>query len=745
MEPFQQIFPKSLDPIKTLTLTRRSGTIPKGTYGFIECYCTEPGCDCRRVMVLVLNEKMKQKGVICLGFDQDGPMDGPFLEPSASKVAYAGELLEYFVKTLNADPGWLDLIYRQYRAVRELVDGGPYRGKPLPKPGKFHYRVTPPPDLEALLERSLQELSTLEAASPAPKGRKRGGAGTSPEGASPARNPLPARPKGMARLVKRYAKSGAGRSVADHTLLQEELRRYLQDHELAGEELAALLPALCQRSPEDDEQIDAALRLLFDMLDTLRIDLERSRPASRQRMERLQSALAARVFLENEDLDLCVAVSRVLLQSRVEILPVLREANSQMLRAGAGRADLREEPGEEMLAGIARSLQSMGLSSPFEGVEALLQLFALNEPDMQTALIAEMLDAEDPFLREISALMLFHPDPQVRLGVAQLLAARDGASITSPTLRRLIVSRNWFPEEIRTCVDQAVHNARRARVDCAPLPRPPVVAVHASTVDGAGAQSFQVIVPNGKGFFSCSILLKQGGGVADAFVVPLASKRELGDFLAMLKQEASFIETSSDHLDLRVSQALADGVATGKAPSYWLVRITELLGCDRWQAAPFDARRELARLREHLASLGAKLLDRREYCSALEESAAWQGSEPMLSSWFEDDDAVDQEIEASRGRRKAIDAGAAIDRIQGVVLEKRRAVWLERLVLTTLWLKSSKKAPVPWYRMFHVAQAVADRSLPLREIPLMFSIAQLSYKAYLGRKKSAARQTGAGG
>jgi hypothetical protein len=738
MESFSQLFPDDADPAMTLTLGRKTGDIPKGTYTYYEYYCSDPGCDCRRVTLLVLDQKMKEKAAISLGFDQRGPMDGPYLDPSHGNVTYASALLEFFTNALNSEPQWLDRMYRHYRAVRTHVDGKIYRGKAFPKPGKLVYRTLPSPDLEALIQESLQKLLE-QVTAPLDTGE--------PKGSRPLRKPLAGRRKpasagpaeeGMAFFVKRFARYGSGGSITHHAALQEELRHYLLTHDQAGDELASLLPALCQQSPEDDEQIEAALRVLFDALDILRLELEGRRPAGKLRMEKLQSALAQRIFIENDDLDLCAAVSHTLLQARVEILPVLREANAKMVMKAGARSDLLDEPGEEMMTGISRSLESMGVKSAFEGVDAMLQLFALNEPEVQTALIGEMCNADSPLLRDISALMLFHPDAQVRLGVAQMLGASEGSNITPDTLRRLIVSRNWFADEMKKQIDQAVTNARKARVDCAPLGKRPSMTVHASTVDGAGAQSFQVIVPDGKGFFSCSLLLKQGVGVADAFVMPFARKRELNDFLAMLKEEGSFIETTPEYLDLRVCQALADGVRTGNAPNYWLVQIAELLGRDRWQAVPFDAHRELAQLRAEMASLFPNLLDEREYLSALEDSADWQASEPILSSWFEDDETVDREIEAAKGRRRSVDPGAAIERIQRVVMENRRAVWLERLVLTTLWLKSSKRAPVPWYRLYHVAKAVADESLPLKEIPLMQAIARLSFEAYEDRRKSGA-------
>lgn len=69
------------------------------------------------------------------------------------------------------------------------------------------------------------------------------------------------------------------------------------------------------------------------------------------------------------------------------------------------------------------------------------------------------------------------------------------------------------------------------------------------------------------------------------------------------------------------------------------------------------------------------------------------------------------------------------------ILEKCRQVWFERLTLNALWLKASKKSPLPWHQMFHLAEAVADASIRLAEIPLMESIAIHSLGAYLGRRE----------
>jgi hypothetical protein len=377
----------------------------------------------------------------------------------------------------------------------------------------------------------------------------------------------------------------------------------------------------------------------------------------------------------------------------------------------------------------------MGLSSPFEGIEALLQVFTLGNPDLQVDLTEKLLNAENPFIRDIAALMLFHSDPKVRLGVGRLLAVCDGRKLTAETLRRLIVSRNWLPPGIRKNMDRAIANARKARVESAQLPRHPEMAVHASGIDGTGAQSFQVIIANGRGFLSCSLLLKQGEGVADAYVVPLKNQRELKDFLGVMKQEAYFRETSHEYLDERVCQALAEGTHRGKASNFWLVHIAELLGRDQWQALAFDPRRELEKLSLELEAEAPHLLDATEVEAALEDSGRWPSAMPFAGSWFEDDAIVEREIEASQKKKPQLDPSAAIERVLGSVLEKRRVKWLERLVLAAAWLKHASEPPLSWQRVHHVACAVGDPKVSLGSIPLFRTMAERSFASYLGRRE----------
>jgi len=625
-------------------------------------------------------------------------------------------------------------MYGRYQQVRKKVDGRAYRGKPFPKPGKVRRVISVPEPLEQALAGPFEELLQAAVRTPPFPDSARRGRGRKSE--------LPTKTAAvpdLADLVEQYRRVIDDRRFEMHRELQNELARYLFEQTNAGDDLAGLLVQLAARPRKNRASLEAALRLLFDALEILRFQMESQRPGADKLMVNLQEALARHVFAEGGATELCAAVTSALLQTRVEILPQLHEAGSRrMLSQGGAEAAQLGLDEEAALQGLFGALEEVGADSPFELLDGLQEMMAVGDAEVQAGMIGAMLSADSPLLRDTAALMLFNPREEVRSGVARRLAEIEGRHVTPATLRRLIVARNWFPGEMRAAIDRAIANARRARVECAAIPRSIPLNVYASAIDGLGAQSLQAVIPEGKGFVSCSILLKNGIGVADAFMVPLKNKRALRDLLAMMTEETAMLEATSEYLDQRVCQALAEGARLGKVPTHWLVAIAERLGREQWRPLPFDPRRELAALRGILEISGNKFLSEQVRREALEDSATWHDFEPFAFSWFEDNAGVERDIAAAAGKKKSPQPAKAIAELLNGVLKENRELWLERLVLTTLWLRAAKEPTVTWPEMFHVAEALADPTVPLKDIPLMISIADATFAAYLDRKEGGA-------
>jgi|GEM_PF-403565 len=150
MTPFFQRFPeRGARETRSLTVTG-SNDLPDGDYGFIELYCNEPHCDCRRVMVVVLRPDTGWKqfwATINYGWESRefyrqwagaphgdrGPWQGPFLDPLAAQTPYAPVLLELF-KSLLQSPDYVQRLKSHYQLFRAAVEKDPPGSDGHPQP-----------------------------------------------------------------------------------------------------------------------------------------------------------------------------------------------------------------------------------------------------------------------------------------------------------------------------------------------------------------------------------------------------------------------------------------------------------------------------------------------------------------------------------------------------------------------------------------------------------------------------------
>ena len=127
--------------------------LPKDDYGFMELYCTDENCDCRRVMFDVLSRRRKKSvAVISFGWESapfyqkwyggvDSPemrmavneMTGINMNSSSPQSKIAPAVLE-LVRWVLQDLSYVDRIKRHYKMFKETVDGHSIR---MPDPGEI--------------------------------------------------------------------------------------------------------------------------------------------------------------------------------------------------------------------------------------------------------------------------------------------------------------------------------------------------------------------------------------------------------------------------------------------------------------------------------------------------------------------------------------------------------------------------------------------------------------------------------
>jgi hypothetical protein len=112
--------------------------LPDDDYGFLEAYCNDENCDCRRVFFNVISRKRGEVvAVIAYGWEesafyarwyrQNDPqiireMQGPILNPSSNQSELAPALLNLARNTLLRDLAYIERLKRHYWMFKEKVD-----------------------------------------------------------------------------------------------------------------------------------------------------------------------------------------------------------------------------------------------------------------------------------------------------------------------------------------------------------------------------------------------------------------------------------------------------------------------------------------------------------------------------------------------------------------------------------------------------------------------------------------------
>jgi hypothetical protein len=133
MIPFTTRFPE-IGPRETRTIVfPDDGSFPRGQYAFLESYCEEEGCDCRCVLLTVVEESTPGKIWATISFGWDLPTTsaaramldelgataaGAVLDPICPQSEHAAEFLDLFKWMITQDPAYVKRLKRHYEMFK---------------------------------------------------------------------------------------------------------------------------------------------------------------------------------------------------------------------------------------------------------------------------------------------------------------------------------------------------------------------------------------------------------------------------------------------------------------------------------------------------------------------------------------------------------------------------------------------------------------------------------------------------
>ncbi len=119
-------------------LVRGWHSLPDGEYGFLEFYCNENGCDCRRVILQVVTPDTGTKAWASINFGWERPafykkwmsgdanaaegMAGAMLDPLNPQTKHSTALLGLFRDVVLRDSAYVQRLKRHYEIFKGVRD-----------------------------------------------------------------------------------------------------------------------------------------------------------------------------------------------------------------------------------------------------------------------------------------------------------------------------------------------------------------------------------------------------------------------------------------------------------------------------------------------------------------------------------------------------------------------------------------------------------------------------------------------
>ncbi len=151
MSPFWDRFPDvAARETRVTSLPCPQGGLPAGSFGFLELYCADPKCDCRRVLLQVRSQDKPETVLATINYgwesvafyaqwlhgDREGAREikEASLDPLNPQSKYAPSFLRLFQTVVLQDKAYIERIERHYTMFKQQLapPGGSSAASPAP-------------------------------------------------------------------------------------------------------------------------------------------------------------------------------------------------------------------------------------------------------------------------------------------------------------------------------------------------------------------------------------------------------------------------------------------------------------------------------------------------------------------------------------------------------------------------------------------------------------------------------------
>jgi len=491
---------------------------------------------------------------------------------------------------------------------------------------------------------------------------------------------------------------------------------FVQEPELASA-LVDFINSLDEDEPDAKHSYYSAAVFAIDVyVSQLQISIETGSKQAEKTLNLLMANLARAISSCKHSLSFWLPVLNAFYEVHIELSSDLKNAYLDLID--------EEEPyspgdEEDKLGSIRELIQELSDLSTFDITENFFAQSYAMPPEFFSDLIMDLYSIEEG--HDIALLALLHPNADVR---AQVVATMDiimsQITLSSISLSRLQMIKAWYPAPTQEKLAHWIKIQRKQGVVFHHEERSPKVRIQASEVDGGGAQGVFIHLNERRKNRLCSLLLKQGVGIKDAWITPFIPAADVKRYYdESFDENVTLRDVDLDYLLLLGNHFLAVTLENNEMPDLHFLEIQEELG-QIFVPQKLDISECLNQLS---VLINPFTLDTVK--GALNRSKNWSTTKSFTESWYLENSDIDKLVNRCCSfidGTKICRTEEAMSLVFAEAIETHRPQWLFHFTWVALWLKArARKNEKIWQDSFLIAHAIQS-GMPLDEIPIMQEI-----------------------
>lgn len=503
---------------------------------------------------------------------------------------------------------------------------------------------------------------------------------------------------------------------SDSSREPQQLLSFVQHPHLAIE-LMDIIAGFKEEEMDEESSYYSASLLALDMcIAQLKSALETNKSASKI-LEQLMERIATLINKKERSLSFWLPIMNGFYDAQIELTDELRNAYIDL--AYEDSDEFEEYDISDHLESIRSVIKEHPELSNFDLAENFFAQSYAMPADFFSDFIVDfysIIEAQD-----VALLTLLHPKEEVRaVASATFNHLIHQIELSSFSLSRLQVIQQWYPKEAQKQFDDWLKIQRKKGVVFQKPSPMTIVEIHATEVDGSGAQGLFIHIKDGRQHRVCGLLFKQEVGIREAWLTPVMSAGRLRKYYKeAFDGSITLRKVNQDYLEEMGNHFLAVTLQKGHLPNLHLLEIQELSGI---HFVP-----QLLNVNEWLQHLSVQIIPFTPdvVAASLKRSKAWVKNKSFTESWFIESANVDklvnrcsQFIEGA----KVCNVHEALDAIFCEEFEPHRGQWIFHFLWMALWaLAYPRKNEKLWKDNFLIAYAI-HQGMDLKQIPVMHEI-----------------------